>query len=76
MGGWENERISEVPISALMDKSCLREETRVVEGEAADLYYYHYRDDVIWGATARILTQFLDIIRRVVGERGLECGSD
>lgn len=74
--GWETERIIEVPISALMDKSCLREDTSVVEGEAVDLYYYHYRDEVIWGATARILTQLLDIIRRVVGERGLECSSD
>lgn len=74
--GKEIERIIEVPISALMDKSCLREETSMVEGEAVDLYYYHYRDEVIWGATARILTQFLDIIRRVVGDTGLECGSN
>ena len=72
----EIERIIEVPISALLDKSCLREETGVEDGEAVSQYFYHYRGDVIWGATARILTQFLDILRRVVGDKGLEYKSE
>jgi len=72
----EIERIIEVPISALLDKSCLREETSVEDGEAVSQYFYHYRGDVIWGATARILTQFLDILRGVVGDTGLEHRSE
>jgi len=71
----EIERIIEVPISALLDRSCLREETSVVAGETISQYFYHYQGDVIWGATARILTQFLNIIRLLVGDSGLECGS-
>ena len=74
--GREIERIIEVPISALLDKNCLREETSVEDGETVGQYFYHYRGDVIWGATARILTQFLDILRGVVGSVGLGCESE
>jgi len=64
----EVEEIIEVPISALLDKGCLREETKLKDGEAVTSYLYHYQERVIWGATARILNQFLDIFARVVGE--------
>ncbi|MFC1983775.1 NUDIX hydrolase [Chloroflexota bacterium] len=64
----EVEEIIEVPISALMDKNCLREETELRDGEAVTSYFYHYQETVIWGATARILNQFLDIFAQVVGE--------
>jgi len=64
----EAEEIIEVPISALLDKGCLREETKIIDGEAVTLCFYHYQGRVIWGATARILNQFLDIFAQVVGE--------
>jgi len=64
----ETEEVIEVPISALLDKGCLREETKIIDGEAVNLYFYHYQGRVIWGATARILNQFLDIFAQVVGE--------
>ena len=59
--GWETEEIIEVPISALMDKNSLRQETKIIGGQQVTSYFYHYRGRVIWGATARILHQFLDI---------------
>jgi len=62
----EAEEIIEVPIRALLDKSCLRQETDIVNGEEVPLYFYHYRGRVIWGATARILNQFLDIFARIM----------
>ena len=65
---WEADEVIEVPISALLNKDCLREETGIVDGEAVPLYFYHYQGRVIWGATARILNQFLDIFAQVVGE--------
>jgi len=46
----------------------LREETELIDGEAVTSYFYHYQDTVIWGATARILHQFLDIFTRAVAE--------
>ncbi len=58
---WETEEIIEIPVSALLDKDCLHQETEIVDGKAVTSYFYHYQGRVIWGATARILNQFLDI---------------
>ena len=62
----EVEKIVEVPISALLDKSCLRQETDTPDGQVIPAYFYHYQGEVIWGATARILNQFLDIVAQVM----------
>jgi 8-oxo-dGTP pyrophosphatase MutT (NUDIX family) len=64
----EIEEIIEAPISALLDKSSLREEIEVVDGKPEVMRYYHYQGKVIWGATARILYQFLGIFTTVIGE--------
>jgi 8-oxo-dGTP pyrophosphatase MutT (NUDIX family) len=62
--GWEVEEIIEAPISALLDKA--RKQTKVIDidGQAVTSYFYHYQGRVIWGATANILHQFLDIFAR------------
>ncbi len=65
----ETEEIIEVPISALLNKDCLHEETKIIDGEAVTSYSYHYQGRVIWGTTARILRQFLDIFAQVVGSK-------
>ncbi len=64
--GWETGEIIEVPISVLLDKDSLRQETRIIGGQAVTSYFYHYQDRVIWGATARILHQFLDIFVQAI----------
>ncbi len=66
---WETEEIIEVPISALLDKSSVRQETEIIDGETVTSYFYHYQGRIIWGATARILNQFLDIFARVMGDK-------
>ena len=63
--GEEVDEIFEVPIPALLDEDFMCQETEVVDGEAITAYTYHYQGRVIWGATARILNQFLDIFRRI-----------
>ena len=62
----EIEEIIEVPISVLLDKGGMHQETEIIDGEAVTSYFYHYQGRVIWGATARILNQFLDIWARVM----------
>jgi 8-oxo-dGTP pyrophosphatase MutT (NUDIX family) len=59
----EVEGLVEIPIPKLMDESSWREEIRTEEGKTFRAYYYHYDDLVIWGATARILKKFLDLIQ-------------
>ena len=66
---WETEEIIDIPIAALLDKNCLRQETEIVDGKEAALYFYHYQGRIIWGATARILNQFLDIFAQVMGDK-------
>jgi 8-oxo-dGTP pyrophosphatase MutT (NUDIX family) len=48
-----------VPLTTLMDPAIHRDETRVFEGERYRIHYYSVGEDVIWGATGRIVYQFL-----------------
>jgi 8-oxo-dGTP pyrophosphatase MutT (NUDIX family) len=57
----EVEKIIEVPVSVLLDKSCLRLGTEILDDQVITAYFYHYQGEVIWGATGRILNQFLGI---------------
>lgn len=59
---WETEEVIEVPVSTLLDKANVREDTDILEGEAVPTYFYDCEGKVIWGATARILRQFLAIV--------------
>jgi 8-oxo-dGTP pyrophosphatase MutT (NUDIX family) len=63
---FETNEIIEVPIAALLDEKCMEEGTALVDGRAVDSYFYHYGSKVIWGATARILKQFLAIISELI----------
>jgi 8-oxo-dGTP pyrophosphatase MutT (NUDIX family) len=60
----EIEEVIEVPVSALLDKSFREPTTETIDGRPLAGYFYHYRGRVIWGATAKILHQFLGIFAR------------
>ena len=66
----EVERLIEVPVSELLNKDNLHHETETLDGALITTYYYKYKGKIIWGATARILTQFLDIYSRIAQETG------
>jgi len=52
----------EVPLSVLLDKDCFSER-EIIRGTGKEVVYaYQYENHIIWGATARILKQFLDLI--------------
>jgi 8-oxo-dGTP pyrophosphatase MutT (NUDIX family) len=52
----------EVPLSSLLDKDCFSEREILRGGGKEVVYAYQYGKHIIWGATARILKQFLDLI--------------
>ena len=54
--------VLEVPIASLHDTASLRIETRWEEGAPVTSYAYGYNDHLIFGATARILQQFLGLL--------------
>lgn len=66
LNGDEVDKIIEVPLPALLDRNCRHQKTEIWNGEEVDASAYHYREWVIWGATARILYSFLDIFKRAM----------
>jgi len=65
----ETQEIIEVPISVFLDKGHLLQETDTINGEVVTSYFYYYEGRIIWGATAKILNQFLDIFAQVIGHK-------
>ncbi len=49
----------EVPLSALRDEAIHRTELRTVNGITHSIHYYNYGPYEIWGATGRIIYEFL-----------------
>ena len=54
--------VLEVPIASLRDPNNLRKESRWDQGQLVTSYSYAYNQHLIFGATARILQQFLDLM--------------
>jgi 8-oxo-dGTP pyrophosphatase MutT (NUDIX family) len=59
--------ILEVPLVSLLDPTILRVERKEIFGGERELYFYTYGTHVIWGATARILRDFLNHVTQVPG---------
>ena len=58
----------EVPMAALLDEDCFSER-EIIRGTGKEVVYaYQYENHIIWGATARILKQFLDLIQNPTKE--------
>jgi 8-oxo-dGTP pyrophosphatase MutT (NUDIX family) len=59
----EIERLLYVPLLKLMDTRHQRQGTELFNGDEVPVTSYICNHDLIWGATARILTHLLDIIK-------------
>ncbi|MBT4073309.1 MAG: CoA pyrophosphatase [Chloroflexi bacterium] len=53
-----------VPVSALVDGSCDRDETRKYESGYVTRPTYAYNGRVIWGSTGQIVSQLIDCLRQ------------
>ena len=61
--GREIERVIEVPLATLRDPSIFRTELWERDGELHPVLFYQVSaEDLVWGATARILSQFLAML--------------
>lgn len=58
----EVHRVLEVPVRILLDPRNLREERWDHDGVPRTVYFFSVDGDVVWGATARVLTQFLGAV--------------
>jgi 8-oxo-dGTP pyrophosphatase MutT (NUDIX family) len=62
--------VVEVPVSALLDSANLRYDTRWVDGQAITSFSYAYQEHLVFGATAKILQQFLEILEDGLTKEG------
>jgi 8-oxo-dGTP pyrophosphatase MutT (NUDIX family) len=60
--GHEIERVIEVPFKRLIARDGIRVEHWERDGATRPVYFFEYEQDTIWGATARILVDFLAIL--------------
>ncbi len=59
---WEIERLIEVPLAHLLQPEIFRVEDWNWKGRTHPVYFYTCSDDEVWGLTAAILKQFLDLV--------------
>ena len=62
LSSFEVEKVIEVPVKALLKEHSAKEGKIDFNGELVDSYIYEYDGNTIWGATAKILHHFLDLI--------------
>lgn len=60
--GEEIEKVIEVPFAALVEPANARVERRERGGVVHEVYFYDYGGETIWGATARIVKDYLDLV--------------
>jgi len=53
----------EVPLDHLLDPVNFVPDRRIINGREIVFQSYKFNDDLIWGATARMLSNFLDLVR-------------
>lgn len=58
----EVREVLQVPLDVLLHSSP-REEIQSHDGQPLTVYYYQYGEEVIWGATGRVVKHFLDLVR-------------
>ena len=60
--GHEIEKVIEVPFERLAAEGSFRVEHWERDGVTRPVYFFDYEGDTIWGATARILKHYLDLL--------------
>ena len=58
----EVDELIELPLSVLLDKDKLTKKMMGYRSKVGLVYIYEYNNHQIWGATAKILKQFIDLI--------------
>jgi len=65
-----------VPLEVFFDPSLRTEETWLMKGQPVEIVSYRWRGHNIWGATARILKHFTELVEEWdadLGTRGISC---
>jgi 8-oxo-dGTP pyrophosphatase MutT (NUDIX family) len=58
----EVEEVIRPAIAGLLDSASIRDETRMIDGQPRTRSTYVYKGQIIWGATAQLITQMRDML--------------
>ncbi len=72
---FEIERLIPLPLLPVIAGARFREEIWERDGAPHTVFFYEYEGQTIWGLTARILKQFVEVVGKPLLERGLLHGS-
>jgi 8-oxo-dGTP pyrophosphatase MutT (NUDIX family) len=67
---FEIARLIHLPVVPLLASAAFRVETWERDGQPISVYFYEYEGSTVWGLTARILKQFVEIVRGALGQPG------
>jgi 8-oxo-dGTP pyrophosphatase MutT (NUDIX family) len=57
--------IIQFPIKLLFDKNLIKETSLNIMGQVYPAPYYFINNEIVWGATAMILSEFIEILQRI-----------
>jgi 8-oxo-dGTP pyrophosphatase MutT (NUDIX family) len=57
--------IIEFPVSALLDKKLKQTTNLSIQGKSYSVPYYNIKNELVWGATAMIMSEFIEIISKI-----------
>jgi 8-oxo-dGTP pyrophosphatase MutT (NUDIX family) len=69
---FEIECVIHLPLAPLFERDRFREEVWDRNGRPHSVYFYEYGEHTIWGLTARILKQFVEVVGMSPGGLGFE----
>jgi len=62
LDAFEIEQLVHLPLRPLLEPNCFREEVWERDGRPHPVYFYEHDGQTVWGLTARILKQFVEVI--------------
>jgi hypothetical protein len=65
----EVEQVVEVNLETLLDPGCVRHRPRLRDSLFQDVPYFALDGAQVWGATAMVLSEFLDIVAAAITSR-------
>jgi 8-oxo-dGTP pyrophosphatase MutT (NUDIX family) len=62
LDSFEIERLVHLPLRPLLEPNCFREEVWDRDGRPHSVFFYEHDAHTVWGLTARILKQFVEVV--------------
>jgi 8-oxo-dGTP pyrophosphatase MutT (NUDIX family) len=69
---YEVAEVLEIPLDYLVDLQTVQKEMWTLHGMDVEVPFYFFEDHKIWGATAMVLAEFVEILKSIKGWKGNE----